>query len=262
MIRGIDHLVIAVEDPDAAAAELESAIGLRVTGGGRHERLGTRNRIAWLADGSYLELIGVDDAELARSSPVGRSALDVLESRGSGLATYALRTDDLDAALGSIRATGSRFGDPIPGSRTRDDGETVAWRVAVPDEPLATTAPPFLIEHVLTGAEWGPAASDERSRFVHPIGSSVILVRLDLATSDPPSAAATLHEQLGLDMWTVADLAVATIGSHVVRLVPAREMAVPAVVTLGAHVDTPRTVELLGLRIDVERVELPVPVGT
>src|SRR5688500_3141679 len=60
MIRGIDHLVIACAEPDQAAGELESALGLTAAGGGRHAGLGTFNRIAWLADGSYLELIGVD----------------------------------------------------------------------------------------------------------------------------------------------------------------------------------------------------------
>jgi hypothetical protein len=38
-------------------------------------------------------------------------------------------------------------------------------------------------------------------------------------------------------------------------------MAVPVVVTLGAEVDAPRTVDLLGLRFDVEHVDLPVPAG-
>jgi hypothetical protein len=38
-------------------------------------------------------------------------------------------------------------------------------------------------------------------------------------------------------------------------------MAVPAVVTLGAEVDSPRTAELFGLRFDVERVVFPVAVG-
>ncbi len=38
-------------------------------------------------------------------------------------------------------------------------------------------------------------------------------------------------------------------------------MAVPAVVTLAAEVESPRTAELLGLRFDVERavVSLPIP---
>ena len=43
-------------------------------------------------------------------------------------------------------------------------------------------------------------------------------------------------------------VAVADIGPHVLRIVPRREMPVPVVVTLGAGVDAPRTVDLLGLR--------------
>ncbi|MEJ7801882.1 MAG: VOC family protein [Candidatus Limnocylindria bacterium] len=178
MIRGIDHLVIACADPAAAATELESALGLAVGGGGRHDGLRTFNRIVWLADGSYLELIG--------------------------------------------------------------------------------DAVPFLIQHAYVGAEWGHAALAERATFRHPLGSPVILTRLDLATGDPPSVAATIHERLEIDFWAVADLAVADIGLHVIRLVPRREMAVPAVVTLAAEVDSARTVELLGLRFNIERAELPV----
>jgi hypothetical protein len=45
----------------------------------------------------------------------------------------------------------------------------------------------------------------------------------------------------------------------VLRVVPRREMPVPAVITLGAQVDAPRTADLLGIRFDVEHVDLPVP---
>ena len=58
MPSGIDHVVIAVADPDAAAAELTERVGLAFTAGGRHEGLGTFNKIAFLGDG-YLELMGV-----------------------------------------------------------------------------------------------------------------------------------------------------------------------------------------------------------
>jgi hypothetical protein len=88
----------------------------------------------------------------------------------------------------------------------------------------------------------------------------VVLVRLDIASGDPPSTAASLHEHLGIDFWAVADLAVADVGPHVMRLVPRREMSVPAVVTLAAEIEAPRTAELLGLRFDVERAQLPLPV--
>lgn len=258
MIRGIDHVVIACADPDAAASELEAALGLTATGGGRHEGRGTFNRIAWLADGSYLELIGVSDPEAALRQPVGAAAVRVLEGNGGGLATYALRDDAVEMTASTLAAIGS-FGAASLGSRQRDDGELVEWWSSFPRTDLAADATPFLIQHALAGAEWSHAALAERAGFRHPIGSPVSLVRLDIASSDPPSTAATIHEHLGLDFWAVADLAVADVGPHVIRLLPRREMAVPAVITLAAEIDAPRTAELLGLRFDVERAELPLP---
>jgi hypothetical protein len=259
MIRGIDHLVIACTDPDAAAAELTSSLGIAVTGGGSHAGRGSFNRIAWLADGSYLELIGVTDADLAGRSPVGAAAVRVLEEHGGGLATYALREDDIETASAALGAIGA-FGPVSHGSRTRDDGEVVEWWTSFPVGELDAAAAPFLIQHAYTGAEWRPDALAARAEFRHPIGSPVSLARLDVATEDPPSTAATIHEQLGIDFWAVADLAVASVGPHVIRLVPRREMAVPAVVTLAADVDAPRTAELLGLRFDVERAAVLSPV--
>lgn len=258
MIRGIDHLVIACADPDAAAAELESALGLTCTGGGRHAGRGTWNRIAWLADGSYLELIGVDDREAALMQPVGAAAVRMLDEHGAGLATYALLVDDIELTAAGLRAAGSSLGPVQHGSRTRTDGEVVEWWTAVPDAPLTPTSP-FIIEHANVGSEWGHQALEDRAAFAHPIGSPVHLARLDIAAADPPSLAADLHSELEVDFWAVADLAVADVGSHVVRIVPSREMAVPAVITLRAEVESPRTVDLLGLRFDVERVKLPVP---
>ena len=257
MFRGIDHLVIACADPDAAATELESALGVTASGGGRHDGMGTRNRIAWLADGSYLELIGVEDREAALRSPVGAAAVATLDAHGGGLATYALRDDELERTIGALPE--GAFGPVTHGSRTRPDGERVEWWAALPEAPLAPGAVPFLIQHAYVGAEWSHAALADRASFRHPLGSPVILARLDLATGDPPSVAATLHDQLGIDFWAVADLAVADIGLHVLRMVPRREMAVPAVITLAAEVESPRTAELLGLRFDIERVQLPVP---
>ena len=259
MIRGIDHLVIACADPDAAASELESALGLAAEGGGRHAGRGTFNRIAWLADGAYVELIGVDDPDAAIEQPVGAAAVRALEAQGGGLATYALRDDDLEVTAATLGAAGS-LGPVTHGSRERADGDVVEWWTAFPTVDLAPDRTPFLIEHAYAGSEWSPSALAERATFRHPIGSPVRLARLDIATDDPPSTAAAIHEHLGVDFWAVADLAVADVGPHVIRLVPRREMAVPAVITLAAEIEAPRTAELLGMRFDVERAELPLPV--
>lgn len=259
MIRGIDHLVIAVPDPDAAADELESTLGVACTAGGRHTGAGTFNRIAWLADGAYLELIGVDDRALAERSPIGAAALRTLDEQGAGLAAYALLVDDLADTVARLRVNGSTIGEPTAGSRTTADGELVAWTVAVPSR-LGADGLPFLIEHQPTGREWDATGLAARRLQRHPIGSPVRLARLDLATADPVTRAADHAAQLDVEFWAVADLAVVELGAHVVRLVPRREMSHPAVVTLDADIEAPRTADLFGVRFDVARVVSPAGV--
>ena len=255
MAIGIDHLVIAVSDLDAAAAELEARAGLAFTAGGRHEGAGTANRIAFLADGAYLELIAVERRDEAERWPVGRATLAQLDHHGSGLATFALVDDDLDAHVEQLRANGSSIGPVTRGSRRRPDGELVEWWTAAP-HGIGPGELPFLIRHAYTGTEWGPQAMAARRTFAHPLGGPAILLRLDLATEDPVGLAARYTRELALEFWAVADLAVCTIGRHTLRLVPRREMEVPAVVTLGAALDGPRSTLSAGLRIDVEPAEV------
>ena len=255
MIRGIDHLVIACPDPDEAAATLESELGIAVTGGGRHPGAGSWNRIAWLADASYLELIGIDDPGLASKSPVNAAALRALES-GGGLATYSLLVDEIDLTVQGLQAAGATFGSPRHGSRTRDDGEVVEWWVAFPDRPLNVDGVPFLIQHAYVGAEWGQQALAERARFEHPIGSPVRLHGLDIAATEPDSMAATLHGELQLDFWALGELAVADVGPHVLRIVPRGDLGLPVAVNLGAEIASPRAAEVLGLRFVVEPADV------
>lgn len=260
MIRGIDHVVIAVPDPDAAATELTSTVGLAFTGGGRHVGLGTFNRLAWLADGSYLELIGVDDRDAAAGHPLGAAVIRTLDDPGSGLAAYALVDDELELTVAELQANGSSIGTAIHGSRSNPDGDAVEWWTAFPARLGGADGLPFLIRHLPAGVEWSPEAVIARRRQVHPIGSAVSLARLDLAVTDPFGRAAEYAAQLGIELWAVADLAVVELGPHVVRLRALREMSVPAVITLAADAE-PHIVEALGIRFDVERVESAIPVS-
>lgn len=255
MLRGIDHVVIAVADPDAAAEELTGLLGLAFTAGGRHPGSGTFNRIGFLGD-AYLELIGVEDPALAAQGPIGAAALRAIDAQG-GFATYALLDDAIEATVASLQAAGSAIRPVVHGTRERADGEIVEWWRASP-ERLGPELPPFLIRHAYVGAEWGIAAMVARRRMAHPIGSPAILARLDLATPDPAGLAAEYFAQLGLEFWAVADLAVCTVGPHTIRLVPSREMEVPAAVVIGAQVEAARTFLAFGMRFDVEPVELSV----
>ena len=228
MLLGIDHLVIAVRDPDAAARVLEQDLGLAFTGGGRHEAMGTFNRLAFLGD-TYLELIGVFNRGLVLSSStfaVGNAALAFLEDRGEGLATYALATDDVAGDASGLRAGGSPIGAPVAGSRTRPDGGVVRWATAFPS--LGSAEPPFLIEHEYAGAEWGEEARAARAAFRHPVGGRVRVTALELPVAEPAVTAAAYAKVLGLAFDPSGQ---ATVGPHDIRLRPsaATEDGLPVV---------------------------------
>ena len=108
----IDHVIYAAADLDAAAARIESELGLMARVGGRHEGLGTHNRIVPLG-GGYLELLGVADPEEAASSDFGRGPLTRLARGGDGLLAWVVAVDDVDSVarrLGTTITTISRAG--------------------------------------------------------------------------------------------------------------------------------------------------------
>jgi hypothetical protein len=221
VLLGIDHLVIAVADPDAAAAVLEVELGLAATGGGRHET-GTGNRLVFLGD-AYLELIGVWDRALALTHPIGAAVVRALDAGAPGLVTYAIATDGARREVMALRAAGSAISDVIAGSRTRPDGEVVAWQCAFPPL-LGPTEPPFLIEHELSGAEWGEEARRARASFVHPFGGTARLVGLELVVPDPKVSAAAYASTMGIAVppgpGSVPGDREVRIGGQSVRLVP------------------------------------------
>jgi glyoxalase-like protein len=244
MPSAIDHLVIAVADPDGAARELEAELGIAATGGGEHPGVGTYNRLVFVGD-AYLELIGVRNEAAATRWPVGAATLRALRA-GGGLATYTLREDQLEATVSRLRATGSTIGLVTPGSRTRPDGEQVEWWTATFDE-LGPDRPPFLIQHAYTGAEWGDEAMERRRTFVHPVGTPVVLAGLDIAIVDPSSLAEAYARELGLHIAPDTDGACLDIGAHRVRLVAAERAS--AVVHLRGGIAA--SVGLFGMRFEL-----------
>jgi hypothetical protein len=90
----IDHVIVAAEDLESAAIRLEAEHGLRCVGGGRHEGLGTHNRIVPLG-GGYLEILAVADPEEAEGSPLGRAVAARL-AEGDGLMGWAVAVDDVE----------------------------------------------------------------------------------------------------------------------------------------------------------------------
>ena len=254
MLLGIDHLVIACADPDAAVADLEREVGLRAGGGGRHEALGTFNRLIWLGD-TYLEFIGVFDRGLAQRSWIGSPTVRALDA-GGGLATWAVVTDDIEGDVARLNADGAGLAEPIDGQRVRPDGDIVRWRLSTSRE-LGPERPPFLIEHDPTAAEWSPEDRAARTAEIHPIGAAVRLTTLELPVADMPGTIAGLMRTVRIGPFrpSLAGRGArdAGLGGQALRLTPRRPVAGAdwPVPTVHLAVDAPagqQTVEIGGCR--------------
>ena len=120
-------------------------LGLTPGGGGRHEALGTFNRLVWLGD-TYIELIGVFDRDLAATSWIGAPTLRALDA-GGGLATWAIATDAIDDDVGRASSPAARTSP----NRSPANGAGPMARSSAGDSPRrrgsTPTRPPFLIEH-------------------------------------------------------------------------------------------------------------------
>lgn len=108
----IDHVIYATDDLGAAADRLEAQLGIAAVAGGRHEGLGTHNRIVPLG-GGYLELLAVADPDEAQRSDLGRLVIERLSQDGEGLAGWAVAVDDvwpvasrLDTSVSTIAREG------------------------------------------------------------------------------------------------------------------------------------------------------------
>jgi catechol 2,3-dioxygenase-like lactoylglutathione lyase family enzyme len=249
VLIGIDHVIVAVSDPDAAAAELEDALGLVARGGGRHDAHGTRNRLIWLGD-SYLELMGVFDAELASRSWWGTHIQSVLAKGSDGYAGVVLATDDLVADVERLRASGSPLGDPSEGQRVRSDGDVVRWRSARPPAPDADVGLIFAIEHDTSCAEW--RAEDRAARAVEEMQElgRVRLARIEFPVTDVARTSLRLLRDFGVQFrpsLAGGGARDASLGSQLLRLRPDRSGSPPTIALRASSLSAaPRRAPVLG----------------
>ena len=222
VLTGIDHVIFAVSDPDAAAQQLAATLGLAVTGGGRHEAHGTYNRLVWLGD-SYVEVMGVFDQTVAANSWWGGHMQAVLAQGTDGQAGLVFATADLEATLMRLHAQRSALGEPVAGERHRPDGAVVRWRSARPPAPDPELGLVFVIEHDPSGAEWSARDLAERAQIEMPGLGRVRLVRVELAVPDVAGASMHLLRNFGIQFrpsLAGGGARDASLGAQTLRLVP------------------------------------------
>jgi len=101
----IDHIGVAVEDIDAAMELYRDGLGMREQHRETVESFGVEAVLLEVGDG-HVELL----RPLSPESAVGR----FIEKNGPGIHHVAYQTEDIDSALGEVRAAGLRLIDEEP----------------------------------------------------------------------------------------------------------------------------------------------------
>jgi catechol 2,3-dioxygenase-like lactoylglutathione lyase family enzyme len=119
MITGVDHIVIAVHDLNAAI-QTYTQLGFTVVEGGRHPT-GSYNALVAFADGAYIELLAFYE-----TSP-NHQWWDLLHQRGGGLIDFCMVTDDIRADHQAFDTLGVHMSGLVDLSRKRPDGYLLEW---------------------------------------------------------------------------------------------------------------------------------------
>src|SRR5258706_13679440 len=101
VFKGVDHVVVAVKDLDAATQRYEAIYGVPVSE--RREAAPAGMKMAFFRFGeSYVELV----SNLGEDGPIAKRLAD----RGEGVHLIAMKVDDLEEAVAGMRGKGVRLG--------------------------------------------------------------------------------------------------------------------------------------------------------
>lgn len=108
MYKGVDHVVIAVKDMEAAIGKYEAVYGQPVSDRGEPPGAGFTTAFFRFAE-SYVELV----CPTGDQGPVAKRLAD----SGEGVYMIAMKVDDIDSTLKDLRGKGVRLiGDPGEGN--------------------------------------------------------------------------------------------------------------------------------------------------
>ncbi len=126
----LDHIVIGASSLETGVRFIRDRLGVDIGPGGKHDRMGTHNRLMRLGDDCYLEVIAVDPEAPAPARPrwYGLDEQAILASLAAQpqLLTWVVRCADIDM---QIQAATVSVGAILPLSRG-----TLRWQLTVPDD--------------------------------------------------------------------------------------------------------------------------------
>lgn len=125
----LDHLVVIAASLEEGVQWCIDKLGVTPGNGGQHVRMGTHNRLLRLGAGLYFEVIAIDPQGAAPAVPrwfgmdsvTGRQLME----KGPRLASFAIRTNDVDACAEAV---------PELGKVHAMQRASLEWRITIPEE--------------------------------------------------------------------------------------------------------------------------------
>jgi catechol 2,3-dioxygenase-like lactoylglutathione lyase family enzyme len=238
VIRGIDHIVIAVRDLETAIADY-SDLGFTVVRGGRHPGLNTHNALIAFADGSYFELI-------AFLGPPGTAAhwwFGALQS-GGGLTDFCVQSDSLEDDAATFSRAGASISPAFAMSRERPDGYRISWELAV-NESDTRGLVPFLIRDITPRNERVPRNRTHRNGATAVESLAIVVAGMKSIRPTYEMALGRSGEPIERDDLQAGGLRFA-LGPHEVQLIAPRSHSGAAAERLRIRGQSPVEVKLSG----------------
>jgi hypothetical protein len=126
-VAELDHLVYRVPELAPAVERFARRTGVWPVRGGSHVGRGTANHLVGLGRAAYLEIIGPDPTQ---PDFVGERPFGVAPGIEPGLVTWAVRTEDIDAAIQAAREHGYDPGAATAMHRALPGGGRLQWRLS------------------------------------------------------------------------------------------------------------------------------------
>lgn len=165
----IDHLLYTCPNLEKGIDDMENLLGTRAAIGGRHHKFGTHNAILSLGKSTYLEIVSpCPDLKI----PVRGLWLSQKFQQPPGLSTWAIQSRAIKQAKENAEKHGSyEMGEIEDGSREKEDGTVLNWKLTDPYRLSMEGAIPFIIDWADTPhpAKNSPNAGELKSLIItHP----------------------------------------------------------------------------------------------
>ncbi|MDC1415506.1 VOC family protein [Gammaproteobacteria bacterium] len=157
MFTHLDHLIVAVDDLEAAAKNYQTLFGMTQVWSGEHKELGTSNAL-FAFKNTYFELLS------ATGEGLGADLVNhYLNQSGEGLIGIVFATDDIKKAKSSLEEQGFNMPDISSGEGINSSDQQVRrWKNLFLPPELSRGLFSFIIEHT-EGALPSPMAYEPSS---------------------------------------------------------------------------------------------------